>query len=179
MQCGRCRVDFRKVKEDAILILQRPDGSTQEIALQDSIFGAREIIELIVEGRIRMGGLSVPTEVTLALAPGSEDSAVLPESPEESFSVEVTRTGDGTAGALEVPLGLFEDALGEDVIIEGDVSRNGQRAVVNFDRGEARANHTQLPWLADQKRRHHVDSAQVFFCFSPETGFIRPLEPMG
>jgi|GEM_PF-1135209 len=121
---------------DTILILQRPDGSTQEIALQDSIFGAREIIELIVEGRIRMGGLSVPTEVTLALAPGSEDSAVLPESPEESFSVEVTRTGDGTAGALEVPLGLFEDALGEDVIIEGDVSRNGQRAVVNFDRGE-------------------------------------------
>ena len=121
---------------DTILILQRPDRSTQEIALQDTVFGARQVIELIVEGRIRMGGLSIPTEVTLALAPGSQDDTVLRESPEDSFSVEVTRTGDGTAGALEVPLGLFQDALGEDVILEGDVSRNGQRAVVNFDRGE-------------------------------------------
>ena len=121
---------------DTILILQRPDGSAQEIALQDTIFGAQQVIELIVEGRIRMGGLSIPTEVTLALAPGSEDSAVLRESLEESFSVEVTRTGDGTAGALEVPLGLFQDALGEDIILEGDVSKSGQRAVVSFDRGE-------------------------------------------
>lgn len=121
---------------DTILILQRPDGSVQEIALQDTVFGDQQVIELIVEGRIRMGGLSIPTEVTLALAPGSQDDAVLRESLEESFSVEITRTGDGTAGALEVPLGLFRDALGRDIALEGDAIQDGQRAVVSFDRGE-------------------------------------------
>jgi hypothetical protein len=121
---------------DTILILQRPDGSAQEIALQDTIFGTQQVIELIVEGRIRMGGLSIPTEVTLALAPGSEDSAVLRESLHESFSVEITRTGDGVAGALEVPLGLFRDALGKDFVLEGSTSKDGKRAVVNFGRGE-------------------------------------------
>ena len=121
---------------NTILILQRPDGTVQEIALQDTILSAQKMIELIVEGRIRMGGLTIPTEVSLALSPDSQDTVVLRESLEESFSVEVTRTGDGTAGALGVPLGLFQDALGEDIILEGDVTKSGQRAIVNFGRGE-------------------------------------------
>ncbi|HCQ39857.1 MAG TPA: hypothetical protein DIV39_11940 [Verrucomicrobiales bacterium] len=121
---------------DTVLILQRPDGSVQEIALQDTIFDVRKMIELIVEGRIRMGGLTIPTEVSLALASGSQEDTVLRESEGESFTVEVTRTGDGAAGALEVPLGLFRDALGDEVILEGDVSKSGQRAEVRFDRGE-------------------------------------------
>ena len=121
---------------DTILILQRPDGSTQEITLQNTVFGPRQVIELIVEGRLRMGGLSIPTEVSLALASGENGPTVLRESLDQSFTVEVTRDGDGTAGALEVPLGLFQDALGADVLLEGDVSHQGQRAVVQFARGE-------------------------------------------
>ncbi len=122
---------------DTVLLVQRPDAATQEIVLRNTVLGAQELIELIVEGRIRMGGLTIPTEVALAFAPGSEDSTVLSESRRESFTVEVTRSGDGVAGALEVPIGLFQDALGRDFALEGDARVDGQRAVVQFARGES------------------------------------------
>lgn len=121
---------------DTVLIVQRSDATTQEIVLRESVFGPREIIELIVEGRIHMGGLSIPTDVSLALAAGSEDTTALRESSDQSFTVELTRNGDGVAGAMEVPLGLFKDALGRDLVIEGSASQNGQRALVTFARGE-------------------------------------------
>lgn len=121
---------------DTILVLIRPDGELQEIALKNTVLGAQQVIELIVEGHIRMGGLSIPTEVRVALAPGSREDTPLSESLENSFSVEVTRTGDGSAGALDVPLGLFGDALGNEIVLEGDVRKDGQRAVVSFERGE-------------------------------------------
>jgi len=130
------RFDTQIPTLDTILVLLRPGGERQEIALKNTVLGPRQVVELIVEGHIRMGALSIPTEVHVALAPGSREDTPLPESLENSFSVEVTRTGDGSAGALEVPLGLFGDALGNEVVLEGDVRKDGQRAVVSFGRGE-------------------------------------------
>lgn len=120
---------------DSVLLVQRPDGSVQEIVLEDRVVGATQLVQLIVEGRIRMGGLSIPTGVQLALAAGSSQEP-LRESLDQPFSVEVTRDGAGTAAALDVPIGLFADALGRDLVIEGAADSGGQRAVVSFARGE-------------------------------------------
>jgi hypothetical protein len=120
---------------DSGLLVQRPDGSVQEIVLQDLVVGPTQLVQLIVEGRIRMGGLSIPTGVQLGLAPGTSTEA-LSESLDQPFSVEITRSGEGVAGALEVPVGLFEDALGADLVIEGASEIEGQRAMVSFARGE-------------------------------------------
>ena len=121
---------------DTVLIVDRPEGGIQEIVLRNRILGSTELIQLIVEGHIRMGALSIPMDVALSLAPGSEDTAVLAEDLEQSYTLELTRTGDGSSAALDVPIGLFQDALGEDLIIEGSSSEEGQRAVIHLDRGE-------------------------------------------
>lgn len=121
---------------DTVIILQRPDATEQEIVLQNVVLGEPQLIELIVEGRIRMGALSIPTDVELTLAPGSEEGPVLSEDLDQSYTVNLTRSGDGVAGALDVPIGFFQDALGPDFIIEGHSSKEGQRAVVSFDRNE-------------------------------------------
>ena len=129
---------------DSVLLVQRPDDSVQEIVLQDRVVGPTQLVQLIVEGRIRMGGLSIPTQVQLALTPGSA-SETLHESLDHLFTVEITRGGDGVEGALEVPVGLFEDALGADLVIEGASEIEGQRAVVSFARGETNKTLTFRP----------------------------------
>ncbi len=121
---------------DTVLILQRPDATVQEIVLRNVILGGPELIQLIVEGRIRMGALSIPTDVEMTLAPGSESGPVLREDLDQGFSVNLTRSGAGVAGTLDVPIGFFQDALGPDFLVEGSSSEEGQRAVVSFQRGQ-------------------------------------------
>ncbi len=120
---------------DSVLVVQRPDGSEQEIVLSDTVIGAAQLIQLVVEGRIRMGGLSIPTNVQLALASGGP-SGVLREDLNQPFTIEVTRGGEGVAAALDVPLGYFEDALSADLVLKGAAESEGQRAVATFARGE-------------------------------------------
>ena len=48
---------------DSTLIVTRPDGSKQEIVLQNAVIGTTQLIRLIVEGHLRMGGLSIPATV--------------------------------------------------------------------------------------------------------------------
>ncbi|MES2474663.1 MAG: hypothetical protein V4640_02700 [Verrucomicrobiota bacterium] len=119
---------------DSVLIVKRPDGSTQEITLENKVVSSNQLIQLIVEGRLRMGGLSVPSSVQIALAPGSP-TGPLTESLDQPFSIVVTRSGAGTAAALDVPLGFFENALGGHFVIDGAVENESRRAVVRFARG--------------------------------------------
>ena len=119
---------------DSVLIVKRPDASTQEIVLQNTVIGATQLIRLIVEGHLCMGALSIPTSVQLALAAGSPTSPVS-ESVTQSIVLTVTRSGDGAAAALDVPLGFFEDALAGRFVVDGASSSGGQRAVVSFPRG--------------------------------------------
>ncbi len=119
---------------DSVLIVKLPSGGTQEIVLKNTVVGATQLIQLIVEGRISMGALSIPTTVQITLASGSPTSPV-GESLAQSFTVKVTRSGAGTSGALDVPLGFFDDALGGLFVVDGATSSTGQRAVVNFPRG--------------------------------------------
>ncbi|MFT5042725.1 MAG: hypothetical protein ACI8TX_003718, partial [Hyphomicrobiaceae bacterium] len=118
---------------DSILVIQRPDDSVQEIVLHDRVIGAPQLVQLVVEGRIRMGALSIPTGVQLALG---EPSSALRESLDQSFTVVVTRSGEGSAASLDVPIGFFADALGKDFVQEGVTAAEGERAVVSFERGE-------------------------------------------
>ncbi len=115
---------------DSVLVVNRQGGTTQEITLENKVVGSNQLIQLIVEGRIRMGGLSVPSSVQIALAPGTPAG-----SPDEPFNIVVTRSGVGTAAALDVPLGFFEDALGGRFVIDGAVKNEAHRSVVRFDRG--------------------------------------------
>lgn len=100
----------------------------KEIVLRDRVVSATKLIQMIVEGRIQMGSLSIPTGVTLA-------SSSAP-APDQSFTVNVNRTGAGTAAALDVPVGFFEDALGSKLVLVGASEAEGQRAVVSFARNE-------------------------------------------
>ena len=119
---------------DSSLIVTRPDGSKQEIVLRNVVIGNTQLIRLIAEGHLRMGGLSIPTTVQLALAPGSSSSP-LGESLAQSFTVHVTRSGAGVSAALDVPLGFFQSAGGR-FVVDGASSSAGQRSVVSFARGE-------------------------------------------
>lgn len=119
---------------DSVLVVQRPDGSMQEIVLENTVIGSPQLIQLIVEGRIRMGALSIPSGVQVALAPGN---STVPDSPDQPFSIVVSRSGTGVAAALDVPLGFFEDALGGSFVIDGASSNTGRRSVISFARGEA------------------------------------------
>jgi len=119
---------------DSTLIVTRPDGTKLEIVLKNTVVGATDLIRLITEGHIRMGGLSIPTTVQLALAPGSPTGA-LGESLTQSFTVNITRSGAGVAAALDVPLGLFQGS-GRRFVIDGASSNEGARTVVTFARGE-------------------------------------------
>jgi RTX calcium-binding nonapeptide repeat (4 copies) len=117
---------------DSALIITRPDGSKQEIVLQNTVIGNTDLIRLIAEGRIRMGGLSIPTTVQLSLASAS---GPLSESLAQSFTVNVTRSGAGVSAALDVPLGFFQGS-GRRFVVDGASSNNGPRSVVSFARGE-------------------------------------------
>lgn len=141
---------------DTVLIVAPPEGPAQEIVLRDTVLGSQQIIEMIVEGRIQMGSLSIPTTVKMALAADSKEERVLTESLEDSFTVEITRSGEGTAGALDVPLGMFQDALGKDFALEGATTVDGQRAIVQFARGESmkRVTFRPLPDLESEGTEH-------------------------
>ena len=119
---------------DSVLIVTRPDGSKQEIVLQNVVIGSTQLIRLIAEGRLLMGGLSIPTTVQLALASGASTSP-LGESIAQSFTVNVTRSGAGVSAALDVPLGFFQGSGGR-FVVDGASSSEGQRSVVSFARGE-------------------------------------------
>ncbi len=119
---------------DSVLIVKLPGGATQEIVLKNTVIGSAQLIQLIMEGRICMGALSIPTTVQIALASGSGTTPV-GESLAQSFTVNVTRSGAGTAAALDVPLGFLDDGRGGLFVVDGAASSSGQRAVVNFPRG--------------------------------------------
>jgi hypothetical protein len=119
---------------DSVLIVKLPSGTTQEIVLKNTVIGATQLIQLIVEGRICMGALSIPTTVQIALASGSAGSPV-GESLAQSFTVTVSRSGAGVSAALDVPVGFFEGAGSGLFVVDGATSSAGQRAVVNFARG--------------------------------------------
>ncbi|MCP5533965.1 MAG: hypothetical protein H7A48_12405 [Akkermansiaceae bacterium] len=114
---------------DSVLIVKRPGGVTQEITLENKVVGSNQLIQLIVEGRIRMGGLGIPSTIQVALAGGA------PASPDAPFQIVVTRSGAGTAAELDVPLGFFEDALGGKFTIDGAVENEAHRSVIRFARG--------------------------------------------
>lgn len=119
---------------NSVLIITRPDASTQEITLENKVVGGSQLIQLIAEGRIRMGGLSIPSTVQIALAPGSPAGATS-ESISEPFSIVITRSGAGTAAALDIPVGFFEEALGGKFVIDSAVENESHRAVIHFPRG--------------------------------------------
>jgi hypothetical protein len=129
---------------DSVLVVQRPDGSTQEIVLENTVVNAADLIRLVVEGRIRMGGLSIPTGLEITLAPGATDEP-LSESLAEPFEVVLTRSGDGVAGALDVALGFFDDTTGGHFVVNGATSSEGQRSVVSFARDETSKTVTVRP----------------------------------
>jgi hypothetical protein len=129
---------------DSVLIVTRPDGGKQEIVLQNLAIGSTQLVRLIIEGQLRMGGLSIPTTVQLALASGSA-TGPLSETLADSFAINVTRSGAGVAAALDVPVGFFEDALGGRFVVNGARSNEGRRAVVSFARGETSKTLTVQP----------------------------------
>lgn len=119
---------------DSTLIITRPDGSKQEIVLQNVVLGATELIRLIAEGHVRMGSLNIPTTVQVSLAPGTP-ATPLGESVSQSFTVNLTRSGAGVSAALDVPLGLTQGSTRK-FVVEGASSNEGPRSVVSFARGE-------------------------------------------
>ena len=118
------------------LIVKHRGGGSQEIVLHGLALETDQLHQLIVEGRINMGALTIPTQVQLTMLPGGPNPDALGESVGDSLTLEVTREGDGVAGAMDVPLGFFEQALGRSLILEGVTSKAGQRAVVHFASGE-------------------------------------------
>ncbi|MES2659072.1 MAG: type I secretion C-terminal target domain-containing protein [Verrucomicrobiota bacterium] len=123
----------------SVLIVQVPGSGTQEIVLENRVLGATQLIQLIGEGRIRMGGLSIPSGVQVALASGA------PADPTQPFNIIVTRSGAGVAAALDVPLGFFDDALGGHFIVDGATSNESQRSVIHFARNQTSKTLTVRP----------------------------------
>ncbi len=123
----------------SVLIVQVPGSGPQEIVLENRVLGATQLIQLIGEGRIRMGGLSIPSGVQVTLAAGA------PTDPTQPFSIVVTRSGAGVAAALDVPLGFFDDALGGHFVIEGATSNESLRSVIRFARGQTTKTLTVRP----------------------------------
>ena len=120
---------------DSVLLVTLPDGETQEITLVDTVVGTTELVQLISEGQIRMGGLSIPVDIEIALPAGAADQPIR-ESITEPFEVIVRRSGEGSAAALDVPLGFFETALGGQFIVDDASANQKRRAVISFARGE-------------------------------------------
>ena len=126
---------------DSVLVVTRPAGGTMEVILNNTVINSTQLIRLIVEGRIRMGGLSIPT--TLQLTDNSS-AVVKRESLDQSFPVIVTRSGAGVPAALDVPVGVLGD-VGGDFATDGPVPAEGQRAVLRFARGETSKTLTVRP----------------------------------
>ena len=67
------------------------------------------------------------------------------ESLDDPFTLILTRSGDGVAAELEVPLGFFEDALGGHFVVDEAEVNASSRSVVRFARGEIRKTLTVRP----------------------------------
>jgi hypothetical protein len=116
---------------NSVLLVQRPGGEVQEITLKNTVIGGEKLMQLIVEGRIDMGGLSIPSDVQISLASGVQGDSF-----DEPFTVVLSRSGEGTAGAIDIPIGFFEASLGARFIIDEASTNEKQRSVVHFARGE-------------------------------------------
>ncbi len=127
---------------DSVLVVVRPNGGgSQEIVLENTIIGAAELIQLVAEGRLRMGSLSIPTEVQIVADAGQ---GTIRKSLDEAFSVTVTRSGAGVGAAMDVPLGFFGGGKGF-FVVDGATDTEGQRTVVSFARGETSKTVTVSP----------------------------------
>lgn len=120
---------------DSVLIVTLADGGSQEIVLVDTVVSSTDLVQMISEGAILMGGLSIPVDVEIALPAGVTDQPIR-ELITEPFEILVRRSGEGTVAALDVPLGFFEDALGGQFIVDGATANQKRRAVISFARGE-------------------------------------------
>jgi hypothetical protein len=127
---------------DSVLVVVRPDGGTQEIVLENTIIGAAELIQLVAEGRLRMGSLSIPTVVQIVADAGQ---GPLKKSLDEAFNVTVTRSGAGVDAAMDVPLGFFGGGGKGFFVVDGATDTEGQRTVVSFARGETSKTVTVSP----------------------------------
>lgn len=116
---------------DSVLLVQRPDGDVQKIVLKNTVIGEDEIIQLIVEGRINMGSLNIPAEIQVARPLGEQDRRA-----DEPFRVVLTRSGEGVGGAVDIPIGFFEESLGNRFVVDEASSNEQRRSVVHFARGE-------------------------------------------
>ncbi|MGI9242195.1 MAG: type I secretion C-terminal target domain-containing protein, partial [Verrucomicrobiales bacterium] len=130
---------------DSVFVVESPEAGALEIRLEGVAVGATELIQLVVEGRVRMGGLSIPTSVQIARASAITETQ---EHLGESFEMTITRDGEAAEAALEVPIGFFRDAFGSDFIVEEANSQEGRRAVISFARGETERTLTVRP-IAD------------------------------
>ncbi|MCH1508488.1 MAG: type I secretion C-terminal target domain-containing protein, partial [Akkermansiaceae bacterium] len=116
---------------NSVLLVQRSEGDVQEITLKNVVIGPNELVQMVVEGRIDMGGLSIPSEVQLSLASGVQGNSF-----DEPFTVVLTRNGDGSAGAIDIPIGFFEESLGGRFVIDEATANEKKRSVVHFARDE-------------------------------------------
>ena len=129
---------------DSVLSVTRSDGSKLEIVLRNVVVTTNQLIPMITEGHLRMGRLSIPTGVQIALAPGSATTPIN-ETSGQGFRVNVTRSGFGVPAALDVPVGFLQGANGARFVVDGATSSNGTRAVVRFARGETSKTLTLRP----------------------------------
>lgn len=118
---------------DTLLRVKRPGGEEQVIVLHNLLLSAEQLVQLVTEERIRMGGLSIPTSIELTMHSGGK---ALKEGSGEGLTLELRRSGDGVGAALDVPLGLFQGAEASDFTAEGTQEAVGHRAMVRFERGE-------------------------------------------
>lgn len=116
---------------NSVLLVQPPGGDFREITLKNTVIGSEELIQLVVEGRIDMGGLSIPSDVQISLAAGDQGDSF-----EEPFMVVLSRSGEGAAGAIDIPIGFFEESLGGRFVIDEATTNEKRRSEVHFARGE-------------------------------------------
>lgn len=127
---------------DSILVVKRMDQTELEIRLQNRVVTSADLLKWIVEGKLRMGRLAIPTSVQLSLVGSGQP---IQKSLSESFKVTVTRSGAGVPAALEVPVGFFAGGKAIKFLVEGASETEGQRSVVTFARGETSKTLTVRP----------------------------------
>jgi len=127
---------------DSILMVKRMDQTVLEIRLQNRVVTEADLLRWVAEGQVRMGKLTIPTSVQLARIGNGQ---VIQKALDQSFKVQITRTGAGVPAELEVPVGFFAGDAAPKFIVDGAVSTEGQRSVVSFARGETSKTLTVRP----------------------------------
>ncbi|MDH4475499.1 MAG: hypothetical protein QE274_03415 [Verrucomicrobiaceae bacterium] len=127
---------------DSILMVKRVDQTVLEIRLQNRVVTETDLLRWVAEGQVRMGKLTIPTSVQLARIGNGQ---VIQKALDQSFKVQITRTGAGVPAELEVPVGFFAGDAAPKFIVDGAVSSEGQRSVVSFARGETSKTLTVRP----------------------------------